>query len=558
MSRLLLRPRIALLVLALVAAAIAFPGAGAERPLDAHEAYVARTATEMRRRGDWILPYFNGEPRLQKPPMSYWLAMGVHAAAGGDAQSTVTEREARTPSMLAGIGLVLATCLLAWIVFEDYASGLFAGAICATSNAFVVWTHSAQPEMLYAFFCAVEVLGFVLAVRSRERSGRTLACSALGWLGFALAVLSKGPLLPSFLLVGTAIALARQGGRKTLLTVLRPLLGIAIVAAVCAPWIVAVLARQPHALEYWRAQMFDRTGGAEAAWWRPLELLYIERCAKLALPWSLLLIPAVALPWKTRRTADPARMLLWFGFAVSITALSFSVEGKGYYLLPAMPCAFALMAGESLALARRWSDDAQRLRHVGTALRTHAGFGILGAGAAITVAIVRWNEDAPSSQPWLASILFACALAPAALALRASGARPAESLRLSIASFALLFVGLAVYGVDLTSRRVLDGEFARAASEHLAPQRKLLVIDGNPQLLVYYADHAVDRIPPVELAEELREHPDALLVDSEWRVANLGLEGRVLLRQAGDDEQRARVLFEPEPAAPAPRGTPTR
>jgi 4-amino-4-deoxy-L-arabinose transferase-like glycosyltransferase len=553
MSRLLLRPWIALLVLALMAAAIAFPGAGAERPLDAHEAYVARTATEMRRRGDWVLPYFNGEPRLQKPPLSYWLAMGVHAAAGGDAQSTVTEREARTPSMLAGIGLVLATCLLAWIVFEDYASGLFAGAICATSNAFVVWTHSAQPEMLYAFCCAIEVLGFVLAVRSRERGGRALAYSALGWLGFALAVLSKGPLLPSFLLVGTAIALARHGGRKTVLPVLRPLLGIAIVAAVCAPWIVAVLSREQHALEYWRAQMFDRTGGAAAAGWRPL-----ERCAKLALPWSLLLIPAVAVPWRARRTADPARMLLWFGFAVSIAALSFSVEGKGYYLLPAMPCAFALMAGESLALARRWSDDAQRLRYVGTALRTHAGLGILGACAAIAVALVRWNEDAPSSQPWLASILFACALVPAALALRASGARPAESLRSSIASFALLFVGLAVYGVDVTSRRALDGEFARAAGEHLAPQRKLLVIDGNPQLLVYYADHAVDRIPPVELAEELREYPDALLVDSEWRVANSGLEGRVLLRQAGDDEQRARVLFDPHPDAPASRGTPTR
>ncbi len=57
-------PAVAVLVYALLMAAF---GNGAERPLEAHEAFVARSATEMLRRDDWILPYFNGDPRLQKP-----------------------------------------------------------------------------------------------------------------------------------------------------------------------------------------------------------------------------------------------------------------------------------------------------------------------------------------------------------------------------------------------------------------------------------------------------------------------------------------------------------
>ncbi|CAN5226939.1 hypothetical protein BH18GEM1_BH18GEM1_00760 [soil metagenome] len=35
-------------------------------PLEYHEAYVVQTAEEMRQRTDWVVPYFNGEPRLRK------------------------------------------------------------------------------------------------------------------------------------------------------------------------------------------------------------------------------------------------------------------------------------------------------------------------------------------------------------------------------------------------------------------------------------------------------------------------------------------------------------
>src|SRR6185295_2649298 len=78
-----LRPRTWLAGLFVVSLLISLPGIGAQRPIDAHEAFVARTATEMSRRGEWAVPWFNDEIRLQKPPLSYWLAMGVHAAAGG-------------------------------------------------------------------------------------------------------------------------------------------------------------------------------------------------------------------------------------------------------------------------------------------------------------------------------------------------------------------------------------------------------------------------------------------------------------------------------------------
>ena len=40
------------------------------------ELRVLETAREMGKRGDLILPYFLGEPRLEKPPLAYWLTLG--------------------------------------------------------------------------------------------------------------------------------------------------------------------------------------------------------------------------------------------------------------------------------------------------------------------------------------------------------------------------------------------------------------------------------------------------------------------------------------------------
>ena len=50
---------------------------------DRDEPRYAVSVREMRARGDWFLPTFNGEPRYHKPILIYWL-MGLGTALGGD------------------------------------------------------------------------------------------------------------------------------------------------------------------------------------------------------------------------------------------------------------------------------------------------------------------------------------------------------------------------------------------------------------------------------------------------------------------------------------------
>jgi 4-amino-4-deoxy-L-arabinose transferase-like glycosyltransferase len=170
--------RALLIVCCLLAALSVAPNNGANRPLNAHEILVAQTATEMQERGDYLIPYYNGTIRLEKPPLPYWLSILVHrfigdapqpSARGDSSALRVREIEARIPSLAAGILLLVATFQLGAAGFGDARVGLAAAAMLATTYFFFLFSRSARPEMLYASFCALQMLGIAGAIRRFER-----------------------------------------------------------------------------------------------------------------------------------------------------------------------------------------------------------------------------------------------------------------------------------------------------------------------------------------------------------------------------------------------------
>jgi len=102
------RHRYILALLIITAALVMLPG-NSGRFLNGHEVLVAQTATEMMARGNLLEPYILGEPRLQKPPLSYWLSIGVHRLIGEADDVRVSELEARLPSIFSGLLLLLVT-----------------------------------------------------------------------------------------------------------------------------------------------------------------------------------------------------------------------------------------------------------------------------------------------------------------------------------------------------------------------------------------------------------------------------------------------------------------
>ena len=170
---------------------------------DRDEPRYAVCVREMRARGDWIFPTFNGEPRYHKPILIYWL-MGLATAFGGDNPFGV-----RLVSSLAGAATVLGVWWLGRRMFGPR-GGRLAALILATAPIAIAESKLATTDAtlaLWLFGCQA-----CLWVLGRRPSH---AAAALFWVFLSLATLTKGPIGPALIaassLLRVVVGLAAPG-----------------------------------------------------------------------------------------------------------------------------------------------------------------------------------------------------------------------------------------------------------------------------------------------------------------------------------------------------------
>src|SRR5207244_349195 len=104
----------------------------------------------------------------------------------------------------------------------------------------VAFSRTVIFDSALAFFIAVAMMGFYLAIEGEERF------ALLAWIAIGLGVITKGPVaiaLPLLVAIPYAIARKRVGA-------IFPLLGIVLFAAVIAPWVWAISRAVPDFLNY--------------------------------------------------------------------------------------------------------------------------------------------------------------------------------------------------------------------------------------------------------------------------------------------------------------------
>jgi 4-amino-4-deoxy-L-arabinose transferase-like glycosyltransferase len=522
--------------LAVVLASLAvLPGNGANRPLEEHEAFVARTAEEMDRAGEWLVGRFGGEVRLEKPPVGYWLALAVHRILGGD---RVSELQARVPSMLAGVILAYLIFQVAAAVFVDRRVGAVAAVLWATSGGLSIYGRNARPEMVYTLLCTALALGLVCAARVGPRTRAGWAWALFGWMAAALAVLTKGPFLPVLIALG-ACAGAWVGRRRPGAIALRavhPLAGAALLIGVSAAYAMAVRAVVPEALVFWRHEMFERVGGDSPAWSRPFELYYLYATLPLLMPW---LVPvACAVPWTVKQPGGLPWMLagavLTTGFA-----LSFSEGRHAYYMLPVLPLAHCLMGGWTVAWYER-VRSAPRSTALGRVLAVHTALLPMLALYLFTVLVA---EPPSPRAPILAASILVLVLGVAGLAWRARGARPGTAFLWIAVGLAASYAGFGAYCVGSSADRFTKAAFAREVGRLVPADVPLVALGRGRELLIYYADRPVPRIS----ASDLGNYPEALVVATRSSVDRGDVVGEVLLAERDSEGADPMILLRPGP-----------
>lgn len=267
------------LILLALGASLTLPRLGSSGLWDPWEPRYAQASREMAAAGDWIVPRYREDPRLVKPPLTYWL-IGLSQRALG-----VTETAARLPSALLAT-LCAAALGLALALRGRRLEGFLAGGALLGSAQWILLGRFATPDMPLAA-CLGLLLALALAAPAlRGPRGRLVGGSAavlllaaavlvdgprglmvpvwavLGWGAFRLPLLGSGALVAisalyyagqhlysaplnlfAFALAALAagVVLHRVGG----VSVRTLLLGLLLLALLVLPWYLAVFQLEP-------------------------------------------------------------------------------------------------------------------------------------------------------------------------------------------------------------------------------------------------------------------------------------------------------------------------
>jgi len=496
-----------------------------------HEGRVMGTAAEMVRSGDWIVPRFNGEPRLQKPPLPYWVTAAAWSIAGSN-----NAWLARLPVALLG---VIATLLIIDLgrMWLGRFGGLVSGMVWVGTFFVVSEFRKVTADPYLAFFTLAAVWSWLRAERGTgDRNQRTASAwwFIIGfWAAMALGAMAKGPVMPAqvaLAIVPLQIARRRWPSRPAAHAI-----GVLFFLAIALPWPLAVMAKLPNALEVWR---YESVGGfadnrhKEDAWWT-----YGPSLLEIALPWTVIFLCGLLWPLTNRRRRD-AR--IWWPLAwllASVVFFSLAHMKKNAYLLPLMPAVVLLVALPISYWARKATLNAGQSRLVRHVLNVHA---LVAAAYAGVMLVLAWRWASTTYAPVSLVGLSAVGGIVAAVTLWTAMTRPRID-RLLVPTALAFAIGGHVHSawIDPVRWNADSPRMFLEAVHASVGDLPLCSIGTLPEESIYYLDRVVPEFGGID--DIPRDYSGFLLVRA-GQLDRLGRERHITLTIQAEHEDTERRL----------------
>jgi 4-amino-4-deoxy-L-arabinose transferase-like glycosyltransferase len=375
------------------------------------EARVLETARQMLGADahGWLVPVLNGEPRLKKPPLAYWMTAGAYLIGG------VSEAVGRAPYVLGGwltLGLVYSFGKRAF----DQKTALASCALLLGSHAFYRQMRLAETDAAATLFLTCALYCLWRGASDRRARWMHLAAAAT-----AMVVLAKGApaiFVLVFLLV-LCLAERRWDMARRFVTSGAPV--TLIVLAV--PWFVYVHFHQGTDV-VWSELQNTAMGGDHPGW--PWD--YIPSILVAAAPWSLLL-PLALFDAFRRWRDDPAKRLVLLWLLAILIPLCINGNKQAHYLLMLTP-PMMLLIGRLLV---EWPASLDRpLKWIIVGMTIAAG----ASAVALPIAAPLLREYRISPD-WLFGGLLAIATVAMIISIRRAGVRRASLVMLAIVAVLL-------------------------------------------------------------------------------------------------------------------------
>jgi 4-amino-4-deoxy-L-arabinose transferase-like glycosyltransferase len=302
---------------------------------DRDEARFGEASREMLQRHDFVVPWFNGTWRLDKPALIYWCQTASYEIWGDNPFG------ARLPSAL--FTTATALLLVRWgkKITGDNKTALMAGAMFVAGLHIAIIGRVATADMALVFFYALS--GWSGWELTRPESPRRRFWWWLFYITLALGFLAKGPLawLP---LGGLFLGRARRKNSFRL-PLNETVVGLAITLALVALWGIPALDRTNNAfLKVGLGEhvlnrsvgVIDSHGMKGTLGFLALAPLYFVTFFASFFPWSTR-VPAALRRWWPGRRRDDLGWYLLVQAALVFGVFSLVRTKLPHYTIPAFP-----------------------------------------------------------------------------------------------------------------------------------------------------------------------------------------------------------------------------
>lgn len=457
---------------------------------DRDEPRNALAALEMQARGDWLIPTFNGEPRLHKPILPYWLM--ILALQTG----LPPDIACRLPAVLAMTLAVAILGAIAWRLLGPRPSVL-AMLVLATSPLVLVSGSAATTDAVLLLGIAATMWVLVDAMRRGLRWWH----APLGGLAVGWALLAKGPMavLVPLGTVGCGWLLARWvpdarpwfTGRIVLLASGAVAIGLALAAL----WFLPADRALDGAL--WRELIGDhvvrRALESRESHGGPI-VYYIPVVLVALIAW----LPALLAALRGRALPSALRVFAWAWFLPVFVTVSLVQTKLPHYVLPGLWGLALLAAAACASPPDSWWRAGAWVQRGLFALALLAACTVpAGAALLAEAGILR----APLTLTPLIPLGGAAALALALLATapRWTGERFAAAAGLGMAA---LVAALAANGWRLEAYKP-SRAVAEAIRAAIPPGTPIVTCGFDEPSLYFYLGPAYGPLRPLHAPEEL-------------------------------------------------------
>ena len=511
-----------------------FFGLFAIPPVDRDESRFAQASAQMAAGaglGDWVVPRVQDRPRLNKPPLIYWLqATSTRLAARIDSawNASVTHRGIgwyRLPSVLCA----MLAALITWRLALGMCAGevkrrrcaMLAGILIGTC-VMVMWDgrQARADQLLLA--CTTMAMAGLWGVWRGVRGAWVVM-----WIGIALGIMAKGPITPMVVAL-TAIALCWARRDRKWIRRARPVLGVLLVLVIGLPWVLLVM-REVGAGQYWQI-IFDETIGRSASakegHWGPPGY-HLVLLAVMFFPGSLVTAGAIAgairsgantmegapvrtLRQRVRRVRrwcarmdDVSLFCLawvvpsWIVFEVVTTKLP-------HYTLPLYP-ALAILSARGVMRG-------VRAGRIGSVLWGVIGIAVVGVGPMV---VLQWGEFGWEGAWKGTAIAGAIAASAVVIAAAALAWRGRTDYAQAMGIIGLVIGGSTLFGVVLPSAQkpwVNTRVAALIAEADPMGERPVALVGYKEDSMIFLTGGRAERVGRKQISEWMTAHPDAVLV----------------------------------------------